>query len=646
MAEDDSLHRKSLEEDEEIAWINDAAWNDSLWVENNCSLELDGHGHFFNDARWKSDSSRSSPESLVNGQETAQCCACDDWCLTDSCDSANFCDCEADWEQPYTMVNLYDNFTDDIKLSLVNTALNKRHNEKLTNSKLSSGILPTEMTSSLAQTHKSCCDHKYKFREKHEYLRRSSPSSVRTSSSQTSSLSSLASYSTRYSRSASPHMVRRSADGHRVDLSKFNIYTDCSHKYHQSPSQSDRVYQRRHGDLPNSVAYKSTCSSRARSASNNSIRNSVASRQSRSMSPQVAKGILTSEPGKCVHGTTSCNSYGVKSSNLRTKHRHSIIPVSRSNAAIPRSRACLLQVSPGNSPPASICSLTPPLSRKSRSLSPQLISVIEAHRADLAKYQIYRDCCNHNYRSPDRSPTPRLTPRARQSIPNSDKHISSARGNPCKKSCETVTSPPTISSKLIVGSGVPKPTAGKSPKCHRPCCDSKCNPPPKFDYLRKGAGTKRTTYSPDPRARLISPLTKDTKNSTSKFKSTSKISNNNNNNSSPVIRRDKNSSKTSKSLFSEAPSSRIPFGPSSLDEPDLRRPRAEPVVCDELLLEFPSLYYKLDCSGEVADFDLESRKAKTGTVYRILDDGNVVRECDAGKDNNLPNQESGLCALT
>lgn len=50
----------------------------------------------------------------------------------------------------------------------------------------------------------------------------------------------------------------------------------------------------------------------------------------------------------------------------------------------------------------------------------------------------------------------------------------------------------------------------------------------------------------------------------------------------------------------------------------------EPVFCDELLLEFPSLYYKLTCSDDSGDRELEARRNKAGVAYRILDNGDVV----------------------
>lgn len=50
----------------------------------------------------------------------------------------------------------------------------------------------------------------------------------------------------------------------------------------------------------------------------------------------------------------------------------------------------------------------------------------------------------------------------------------------------------------------------------------------------------------------------------------------------------------------------------------------EPVVCDQLLLEFPFLYYKLACSDDSSEKELESRRSRAGVAYRILDSGDVV----------------------
>lgn len=94
----------------------------------------------------------------------------------------------------------------------------------------------------------------------------------------------------------------------------------------------------------------------------------------------------------------------------------------------------------------------------------------------------------------------------------------------------------------------------------------------------------------------------------------------------------------------ESPSS--PLFPLSSPSDDLRTSAAS--LCDEVLLEFPTLYYKLDCSGEAADIDLESRRQKAGTVYRILDNGLVVCESHPEITDDLIPQspsDSGECSV-
>lgn len=308
-------------------------------------------------------------------------------------------------------------------------------------------------------------------------------------------------------------------------------------------------------------------------------------------------------------------------------------------------------------------SLVSNLSRKSRSLSPALALQIEAHRADLSRSR-YRDCCNRHYQaqeiSPKTSPSPhrRLFPSVSSSATRSQHHSNSETrprsqtspaGKPTTPVSEKVGStmpmrrssfnpldivdcstpaPSTITNKLTKSNSKEnkKPRADQhdTSKCRRSCCKTEYQPRPKFDYLRKGSGAKYANHSPKPKnsADVTQSLDKCNKN-------TRPQSNRNILDNSHTL-----TACETKSLRHKSPSSlrssRIPVRNKASHRSSSKD---NSLGCDQILLDFPTLYYKLDCSGEVGDVDLESRKSRSGAVYRILDNGDVI--CESHPENNL-----------
>ena len=627
-----SVVRNSLE-DEEVSWINSATWNDSLWVESNYSLELNESGRFYSQETASRDSLNLEHSSCETGDKDGGRC---DQQVCSKLEDIEYISTDEDSDGClccYT--NMYENFTDDIKLTLVNTALNQKD----------TGIkrCKTAPANTMSTPVKECCSHKYTHRNKHDYLRRSSPSSSLPSISPTSSISSLTSAVSRQSRSVSP-LLRRAVEAHQLDVSRSKVGRRCcsndSHSTETSTSRnSTRPLQRK--TIPSSSLLQSTCNSRARSSPHKTL-SPKSSRGALDDFPSCARLSRSLSPLVTVADTRAKKPQHHKSRNMLTNNSHQkTAPVSRSlftDLHSPRARS--LKSTPASSRSNSACSLTPPVTRRRRSLSPQLVHSIEAHQADVSKMPSYRGCCNNkNFGVSE------------QVIASTPKLKKSIRGSSARTKVETTasketfsraqSSPPNLTKRLNDKNSITRPKADKlsSPRCKRPCCQQQYVSLPKFDYLRKGGGVKKPVYTPTTKScEKQSSLQKPSRHSYScgdNVRASPTFNCSNNNNTIIDLKSRPRKSVSRISVNSSQPHSnhslptRITLKHPSLDESDSGvNGSRNAVVCDEVLLEFPSLYYKLDCSGEAGDVDLESRKAKTGTVYRILDDGSVVRECD------------------
>lgn len=625
------------EVEEELCWINQPTWNDSLWVESNCSLDLDGNGHFIKEARSPSDYNFDSrphrgwstdSDSSVEDVVVCKRCRCsslvdfEDGYAADQCESES--DASVNSDDGYVEDNLnnhlnmvYDNYTDDVKLSLV--ACISYPKSEITEDKPFSKVADPK----LLKLHRTCCDQQYKCRKKHDYLRRSSPGSILTSSTSSSS-SSLAPPVNRKSRSVSPQLVRRSVEAHKADLSKSKLHRDCCKLSYQPqlpttniPPRKSRSYtsppvtNRIHGvGAWNGDNATSQLSQRKRYPISTRHFNGLSFssyRQSRSLSPQL---ILRSDTEKSKKWVTPTKYRACCNKHYKTPE---VLPLDSFYQNNPQLRRTL----PSSSSSSSTTSLAPPASRRTRSLSPQLAAAVEAHHASLSRSKVKRDCNQHIQMTsqpcvPDRKPaSTKKSPRSIQIY-------------------ETKTTRLRREAQLrAIQNGNIQTGATQTSQDRRSCCNSHYKSRPKFDYLRAGSGARRSPRSP---GRSSFSYQHPSPSSSADNVLRQNLRHTNNTNGSPNSY-NTNCRHRSGSAHKQCRSMPPNFTTSSpkhitLDETDQNTHPDGCLVCDEILLEFPTLYYKLDCSGESGDIDLESRKAKVGTVYRILDDGNVVRESD------------------
>ena len=594
-------------EDEEVLWINSATWNDSLWIAGNNTLELNDGGYFFDGQTSKLDNLPSILDRNGNDKDIS----ISTW-LKDI-DDYDFENSMADdlLQEDFVSGNIYENYTDDVKLTLVNT-LRKRN--ALASKAPKENQTICEKTA--YQKIKSCCDHNYTFRSKHEFLRRSSPRSSSPSISRSSSASSVPNTS-RQSRSLSPQLLRKSVETYQRDLNKSRIYRDCCNRSYQ-PCASSPAHIRT-----------------AFSPHSGSLVNGSHSAYGQNISPLVSNGSKMKESYRetlSKYANDDCSLvldrdlfYG---RGFQMTRRHSIISIANGNHS-PQSESC--ESSQKHCRSNSVGSFENLTYRKSRSLSPHLFQSVNAHQIDFCKRKIYRDCLQQHHHSEKCN-------NKKQSCDHVCS-INSPRvvGVSTDSSLNSTMSPTETRSKLHMHREVNAVHANHSTtaSCYRTCCQQQYKKRPKFNYLKKGKGIKNHLY--------LSPTTSNGE----RFRELQNAQSSHTVQISLPSQTDHvpNSPMYHLGMLSSAPQfndlPRNCTSQSHQDIPDGQLMGDHALVCDEVLLEFPSIYYKLDCSEQDGDTELESRKAKAGTVYRILDDGSVVIDSNSNLSDGQTTKSGG-----
>ena len=599
-------------EDIEVTWINELSWNDTLhYLDLNSSYCCTPDGTVSDivgltsnrsswstfsvlslDARWTHSDTCLAHNHCKCGIESD----CSASCFT-SCESlapsdtgytadANESDSEGniseDWYED-DIGTMYDNITDDYKLSLrsksvpvkavsarARLSFSPSNNDKKNRSMGSQSVSPHRFN-------RSCCDQehspKLKFREKRtDFLRRSSPSNVSNSMSTYTSNASLTksppAEKSRKARSLSPNTHQQAVINRLYNPKKSIDLVTPPKKIYRDCCNRNYEPREKHEFL------------RARTRSN----------------PAVKKVTNSAERSQSFHSGASIT----KSPDLNSK-RSSSLGASKNYTPTLRTRSLSAGIR------------ATPVHASNRSTGGYGRSYSQgkspAHSCGASKGHITTSTPKAPARSLD------ATDSASPILPTKHKTAhQTSQSRTCRACCEHhhhYQRKPVRRDFLKAGSK--KPSSIKSPMTSTPG-QSNNNLPhhksnnltPKINYKSPGNGSKDT---------------QDKHNITKRYAKSNKDMCNND---VPTDYGHVNNCKTRTEFPSYHSPSTSPSNELSSSPPDSNSTAAS--VCDEVLLEFPTLYYKLDCSGEAADIDLENRKQKTGTIYRILDNGLVVCE--------------------